>query len=220
MGTFGDTASEDTTWTAPAPLSQEQSVTLTLTVTDDRTPAGTTTVDVDVTVRANQPPSVEVTTADGVVPGGSTLTLGAGVRDPEGGELSYGWSGGGSFGDASARDTAWTAPATSDEAQAIVLTLTVTDELELTGAGSVEITVPATNRKPYFPESETGERSIDEGVTSGGEAGAPVTAIDADNDDLNYSLGGEDAGFFSIDSAGTDKVRREDGAELRGEGVV
>ena len=201
-GSFGDAASEDTTWTAPAPLDVEQSATLTLTVTDDGTPTGTTAVDVEVTVKANQPPTVEVTTADGVVPGGSTLTLGAGVTDPEGGELTYEWSGGGSFGDASVKDATWTAPATSDEAQSIVLKLTVTDELGLTGEGSVEITVPATNRKPYFPESETGERSIDEGVTSGGEAGAPVTAIDADNDDLNYSLGGEDAGFFSINSAG------------------
>ena len=71
-----------------------------------------------------------------------------------------------------------------------------------------------------FQGPKTGERSIEEGVTSGGEAGAPVTAIDADNDDLNYSLGGEDAGFFSIDSAGQIRYVGEDGAELRGEGVV
>ena len=47
VGSFGDAASEDTTWTAPAPLLEKQSVTLTLTVTDDGTPTGTKAVDVE-----------------------------------------------------------------------------------------------------------------------------------------------------------------------------
>ena len=202
IGTFGNAAIEDTTWTAPAPLSTEQSVTLTLTVTDDGTPTGVTTADVAATVRANQAPSVEVTTKDGVVKGGGTVKLGATVSDAEAGEVGYQWLGGGSFGDESAKDTVWTAPAPVESAQTLTLTLTATDELGLTDSDSVEVTVPAANKKPTFPESEEGERGLDEGAGAGAEVGDPVAATDGDDDTLTYWLGGADAASFDIDGTG------------------
>ena len=40
MGTFGNVADEDTTWTAPAKTANEQQITLTLTATDNEGATG------------------------------------------------------------------------------------------------------------------------------------------------------------------------------------
>ena len=202
FGTFDSPASEDATWTAPAPLSMEQGVTLTLRVSDDGTPTGITTADVRVTVRANQAPTVEITTKVGMVKGGETVMLGATVTDPEGGELTYQWSGEGGFADDSAKDTAWTAPAATGVEQIITLTLTVADELGLTDSDNIQVTVPAANADPTFPDTEDGERVLDEGAGVGARVGGPVTAMDGDNDTLIFSLGGVDATSFEIDGTG------------------
>ena len=195
-------ASEDTTWTAPAPLSAEQSVTLMLTVTDDGTPTGVTTVEATVTVKANQPPRVEITTVGGVVKGGEAVMLEARASDPEAGELRYEWSGGGKFEDDSAKDTTWTAPPANDKVQKFTLTLTATDELGLTASSSLKLTVPALNRDPDFPGSRSNERNVNEGAVEGEKVGAPVTATDADKDPLVYTLEGVDAASFDIDAKG------------------
>ena len=201
-GTFGDATSEDTTWTAPAPLTTAQAVTLTLTVTDDGTPMGMTTTDVAVTVFANQPPTVDVTTGDGVVKGGEVVTLSAKASDPEKGALSFQWSGPGIFEYPSMKDTRWVGPIATDAVQTLRLTLTVTDELGLKASDSVALSLSAANENPKFPGTEDGERSIDEGVTGGTRVGAAVTAIDADKDKLSYSLVGADAASFDIDGTG------------------
>ena len=202
IGMFSAAASEDTTWTAPAPLSAEQAVTLTLTVMDDGVPMEVAAADVEVTVRANQAPTVEVTTEGGVVKGGETVTLGTRVSDPEDGVMRYQWSGGGSFGDAGAKDAAWTAPDSTDSMQSFTLMLTATDELGLTASDSVVFTLPAANQEPTFPDSEGGERGVNEDAGVGARVGAPVTATDGDNDTLAYLLGGEDATSFDIDGTG------------------
>lgn len=202
IGSFGDTASEDTTWTAPVPLAAAQTVTLILTVTDDGVPMESTVEDVVVTVHANQSPNVEVMTEDRVVKGGETVTLSAKVSDPEMGALSFQWSGTGSFADASAKDTTWTVPLATDVVQTFTLTLTATDELGLMASDSVKVTLPAANQKPKFPSTEDGERSMDENVSVGTRVGAAVTAMDADSDSLTYSLAGVDASSFDIDGTG------------------
>ncbi len=202
VGIFGDATVEDTTWTAPAPLSAEQSVTLMLTVTDDGTPTGVTTVEVTVTVEANQPPRVEITSVGGVVNGGEAVMLGARASDPEAGGLQYEWSGGGIFADGSVKDAEWTAPAASDVDQTFTLTLTATDELGLTASDSVEFIVPAFNRVPIFPDEESGERDVDEGTVVGAKVGVPVAATDEDGDPLTYTLEGKDAALFNVDDTG------------------
>ena len=57
---------------------------------------------------------------------------------------------------------------------------------------------------PVFSDSEGNPiteavRSVVENTAAGENVGAPVTAMDADNDTLTYSLGGTDMASFDID---------------------
>ena len=56
------------------------------------------------------------------------------------------------------------------------------------------------NASPMF-DSETAERMVPENTAAGENVGDPVTAMDADNDTLIYTLGGTDAASFDIGSA-------------------
>ena len=56
------------------------------------------------------------------------------------------------------------------------------------------------NRAPVFTDGTNTERAVDENMGSGVDIGTPVTATDADDDTLTYSLGGTDAASFEIDS--------------------
>ena len=56
----------------------------------------------------------------------------------------------------------------------------------------------ATNAPPEFAD-ETADRSVPENSPPGIGVGKPVTATDADNDTLTYSISGTDAGLFGID---------------------
>ena len=67
------------------------------------------------------------------------------------------------------------------------LTVTITDNDE-------------PNVEPVF-DPPTLTRILEENSGAGGAVGAPVTATDADNDTLSYSLDGTGAGSFRIDSA-------------------
>ena len=124
-GSFANASAANTTWTSPAAATADQTVTLTLTVTDT---VGDTDFSTDVTVRGNQPPTVVLGSIPTEVLGGETVSLpGATATDPEGDTLTYAWTsnGGGSFSDAGALDTGWTAPDATDAAQTVMLTLTV-----------------------------------------------------------------------------------------------
>ena len=64
---------------------------------------------------------------------------------------------------------------------------------------AVTISVTDVNEPPQFPSS-AGSRRVAENTGPGGNVGAPVAAIDPDSGDtLTYSMGGADAGAFSID---------------------
>ena len=67
--------------------------------------------------------------------------------------------------------------------------------------------VPSLNRRPAFPDSEDGERSVDENTRSGANIGAPVAAVDPENNRLTYTLTGTDADAFTITGAGQIKVK-------------
>ena len=53
---------------------------------------------------------------------------------------------------------------------------------------------------PMFDEGSTTTRSVDKGTYSLQDLGDPVSATDADDDTLTYSLSGTDAALFEIDS--------------------
>ena len=202
IGEFGDAKIEDTTWTAPAPLAEVQTVTLILTVTDNGTPQEQETATAIVTVEANQGPLAEASASSDTVQGDGMIALTGGGSDPEQGRLTYAWSGDGTFNNADAKDTTWTAPTATNRERTVTLTLTVADELGLNDTNIVQIIVAAVNSTPFFPVAETGERNVDEGTGVGDNVGEPVQAMDEEGDSLTYVLGGMDASYFVIDGAG------------------
>ena len=79
------------------------------------------------------------------------------------------------------------------------VTITVSDD---TLADAVDVTINVTdvgeNRAPVFTEGESTTREVPENAGSGVNIGGAVSATDADDDDLTYTLGGTDADAFSI----------------------
>ena len=201
-GEFGDTKMEDTTWNAPAPLAEAQTVTLILTVTNNGTPQEQGTATAFVTVQANQGPFAEASASSDTVQGDGMIALTGSGSDPEQGPLTYTWSGDGTYNNADAKDTTWTAPLATNREQVVTLTLAVTDELGLSDTSIVQIIVAAMNSTPSFPVSETGERNVDEGSGAGDNVGEPVEAVDVEGDSLTYILSGMDASYFVIDGTG------------------
>ncbi len=196
-GTFDDGSALDTTWTAPAKTNTAQSITLTLTVTDDGAGMRTSTATVSVTVRANRAPDVSVDPVSTTVDGGAGVTLDGTASDPDGDSLSYAWSssGGGSFANAAALDTTWTAPAATNASQPITLTLTVTDATMASDVATLQVTVRA-NQAPdvsVAPESAT--------VVGGSELVLDGTATDPEGDGLTYAWSSNGGGSFDDGSA-------------------
>ncbi len=66
---------------------------------------------------------------------------------------------------------------------------------------TVTITVADANDSPEFPSTESGARSIAENTAANANIGSPVSATDADNDNLTYTLEGAEAGSFAIDES-------------------
>ncbi len=84
------------------------------------------------------------------------------------------------------------------------ITITVSDG-SLTDTINVTINVTdvdeaPSNSEPVFTEGSSTTRSVDENSDSGIDIGSAVSATDADDDTLSYSLSGTDAAAFSIDS--------------------
>ena len=127
------------------------------------------------------------------------VTLDGTATDPEGDTLTYEWTsdGGGTFDDASALDTTWTASAKTDAAQDIVLTLTVTDDGtgRLTHAADVNVRVRE-NQRPtasVSPDTDT--------VDGGGAVTLDGTASDPDTTTLTYAWTSSGGGSFDDDAA-------------------
>ena len=55
------------------------------------------------------------------------------------------------------------------------------------------------NKAPVFTEGTSASRSVAENTAAGVNIGAPVKATDADNDKLNYTVGGDDGSAFAVD---------------------
>ena len=76
------------------------------------------------------------------------------------------------------------------------------------GSDSITVTINVTdvnelppNRAPAFTEGASATRSIAENTPANRNIGSPVSATDADNDTLTYSLGGTNASSFGIVSS-------------------
>ena len=93
------------------------------------------------------------------------------------------------------------AKADDDEDNAYQVTVRVSDGPNA-DTRDVTVTVTDVNELPEFPNSENGARSVPENTPSGQAIGLPVEAEDPDADatfnTLTYTLGGADAGAFSI----------------------
>ena len=93
------------------------------------------------------------------------------------------------------------AKADDDEDNAYRVTVRVSDGPNA-DTRDVTVTVTDVNELPEFPNSENGARSVPENTPSGQAIGLPVEAEDPDADatfnTLTYTLGGADAGAFSI----------------------
>ena len=194
VGTFTDTASPNPVWTAPSAGISDTGVPVRLLVTDS---GGTVFATVIVTLRGNQAPEVSASADPTSVAGGGTVTLDGTASDPEGDTLTYAWTsnGGGSFDDAGALDTTWTAPAATDADQTVMLTLTATDDGAGTRSASDTVTVTvegATNAAPVFTSADN--FSADENQMAVGT----VIATDADaGDAVSYAVtGGADQAHF------------------------
>ena len=68
-----------------------------------------------------------------------------------------------------------------------------------TGGGGVGVG-GSTNRAPVFREGGTVARSVAENAAARASVGSPVTASDNDGDSITYSLAGDDASLFAIDT--------------------
>ena len=69
------------------------------------------------------------------------------------------------------------------------------------GRDSITVTINVTdigNRAPVFTEGTNTTRSIAENTAPGANIGSPISATDADNNTLTYTLGGTDASLFSL----------------------
>ena len=73
--------------------------------------------------------------------------------------------------------------------------------------------MPSENRRPLFPSSETGQRTIPENTRAGRNIGAPVAAEDPENDRLTYTLNGADMDSFTI-VASTGQIRTKDALDF------
>ena len=78
------------------------------------------------------------------------------------------------------------------------VTVVATDQLGASGRITVTITL-LPNATPVFSSTRT-TRNVSENVPAGTSVGGPVTASDADNDALTYTLDGADAALFAIGS--------------------
>ena len=65
----------------------------------------------------------------------------------------------------------------------------------------VNITVTGVNEAPIFNYTAPAERSVPENSPADTLVGRPVTATDPEDDELAYSLAGDDAAYFNIDAS-------------------
>ena len=219
---FGIVASDGRLKTSAA-LNYEvkSSYSVTVNVHDGKDAAGgadTSTIDdtIAVTITVNNLNEPGVVTITGTpLSGGSTLA--ASVTDPDEGVTNESWrwaradSAGGTFDDISgATDNTAYVLVAADVGKYVRARVTYTDD-QGTGKSASAVTgqISASNAAPTFDDGTTATRTLPE--NSGADVnvvGGTITAADADNDTLTYSLAsGGDNASFEIDSSGQIETR-------------
>ena len=184
------------------------SVTVTVTVTDSATAVAEVPVTITVT-NVEEAGEVTLSSTQPQVSTGLTATL----TDPDivSGTPTWQWtiaaSSTGAFNNISGGTSATYTPLAGDVGKYLKVTASYADGegsgKTATGVSASPVRVrpvmvrPANNAAPVFAAG-TAVRSVAENTAAGRSIGAPVTATDSDNDTLNYSLGGTDAGSFRI----------------------
>ena len=101
-------------------------------------------------------------------------------------------------------------PVMEDSGMMLQASVAYTDAVT-SGQSASAATANAVNNAPAFG-ADSASRSIDETAASGANVGAPVAATDANGDEIAYSLEGDGAESFAIDSAG--QITLAEGASL------
>ncbi|HSP80678.1 MAG TPA: PKD domain-containing protein, partial [Myxococcaceae bacterium] len=164
VGTFGTEEGASRTWTAPT-LSSTTTYSLVVTVSDGRGGSIPATVDVEVVndPTANLLPVVDetITVSSATALAGDTLELSIGASDPDGDTLTYAWTtspaAAGSFTDATAATTQWSAPEVA-QASTYTLLVTVSDGSDsVTRSVDVQVSAPsyATHIQPIWDQACT-----------------------------------------------------------------
>ena len=98
----------------------------------------------------NPYPTVSIETERQTVAGGASIELAATAEVSAGAIEAYAWSGTGTFGDPTAEDTTWTAPAATATERTYTLTLTVTSAGGASASATLDIVVPATEHTESY----------------------------------------------------------------------
>ncbi len=124
------------------------------------------------------------------------------ATDDDGDTLSYSLSGtdAGKFSIDSINGQLRTnAPLDYETKTSYTVTITASDSTDSTTITvTINVINKTENRAPVFSEGSSATRSVAENTGSGVDIGSAVSATDADNDTLTYTLGGTDAASFSI----------------------
>ena len=186
---------------------EKNSYTVVVTATD---PSGAAdTIEVTITVEnVDEPGTVKLSSVQPQV--GTALT--AELTDPDGttSNVTWQWTRGGTTNVGSSNSYT---PVAADVGMHLHATANYTDpqgsgkDANAVSDNPVK-TAQATNNAPVF-SAATAARSVPENALTGANIGTPVTATDADSDDiLTYSLGGDDAASFEIEP-GTGQLQTE-----------
>ena len=158
------------------------------------------TIDVTITViDAEEAGTVTLSTTQPIVGTSLTATLGDPDRVTDGSATTWSWAsspnGASSWTPISGATTDTYTPVAADLGNDLRATASYTDEIgsgksaQAVSANRVQPAPTATNQRPEFAAIDPDLHNVNENTRAGGPIGPPVTATDADNDALTYSLG-------------------------------
>ena len=175
---------------------------LTVTATDTSNASDTATVDINVT-NVDEAGTVTLSSSQPAVGTGLTATL----TDLDGTTSSVSWvwakssNNGRTWSNISGATSASYTPVSADAGALLRATATYTDPEGSGKSASAVSSVPVSNPAPEFATS-TFTMTVAESAAAGTDVGSPVTATDAGDDTLGYSLSGTGSTLFAIDSDG------------------
>ena len=200
-----NTSTGQITTTESLDREEQSSYSVTVTATDEHDATGT--VGVDITVgNVDEAPYFPIgetgrRSVDENTPSGRNIGSPVSAMDDDGFPLTYSLGGtdASSFSIVSSTGQLRTSGSLNVEVRVTCnVTVTATDATGLTASKDIVITLRDIQERPYFPASETGQRSVPENTESGENIGAPVEAMDDDGLPLTYSISGADASTFSV----------------------